>query len=482
MKSKTNMVINLIGLALVAVLTLMLFVPFFEYTLRDGSTAYSSIANYAWRPANAKDVVKLIAARYPNIKITNGTFAISTVALTMCALAVTGITLIMLKKKTPSVVFLLYGIIGTWAFLSMPPFWMGGFKSAVMFTLNLILVVGGVWYTVGLLDKTKRKPFCLPCNLISAGLMLVLILIVYPLNQTGTELSFSLRDVGKTAAANPYLVEPANANFGTQVLANPVFLLAAAALTMVVSLFCCRKEWTLFLQLVTGAVGMYIILTNPAFCGSMAAMGGGLICCMLLVVIAVIRLVFFLQTERKNMAFSCSFVAAGALLVTFVFLFLTCWTIGKPKNGATSFVSVMEVGISTVSHTAPEAAGYDDSVSKKAATLGKRVTGEIKNEMTLSGTYTEEEINAVSVLTSDFAWVAILSVLIAVGGIALNIVFRGKKLLGAADAVLGVGGVLMYTLVHAYHYSAIYLWLTGLYAIVVLLGVLIFAEGRGLHH
>ncbi|MBO2517070.1 MAG: hypothetical protein CW338_07365, partial [Clostridiales bacterium] len=300
---KSNLIVNIVGLALVAFVIIMLFVPYFSYPpevkardpkvtgivsgeLLDTVTAVKdnlpkescSIAFYAWRPKEAGQVIDYVAKQYPDLTVSNGSFAIPVAAIMLCGLAAMIFGVIKINKKTPSILFLLFGLICTWAFLYMSPLWLGSFAT-LLFIVSLVITAGGLVYTVSFLkEKSGSEVFNLVGNLLCAALLIALIFVMFPNTHEGTFLTFTTIDSAADAGASW--------NF----FGSPLLLLIVSVIVLAFSLFKCNRAWPLYAQLVAGLLGMITVLSNPVFSNNVSAMGAGLAASMLLTAISIVRL------------------------------------------------------------------------------------------------------------------------------------------------------------------------------------------------
>lgn len=496
MKSKNfNLIVNLIGLAMVIFILVMLFVPYFTYphvvtvndprvsgpignglteTLTELKTKVDddviSIAHYAWVPSDVHTAGRdaYLSEQFPGITITNGSFAIPVAAIMLCGLAAIAITVIKLKTKVPSILFALFGIIGVWAFLSMPPFALGKAGCRIpMEIVSVLLAVGGIAYVVLYLREKTGEVFNIVANLICAVLLIALIFVMFPANQNGTVLTFSVRNAGTTPETNPYLIEPVKDYFGTYTYPNPMVLLIIALIVLAVSLLKCTSEWPLFLQVFAGVIGIYTLLTNPAFDADIPAAAGGLAACLLLTGIGLVRLAIFSMNRLPANIATCNYLACVAFLIVGVMLFTTTWTIDVANKGGQSHASIMEVSTSIYNIEKDQ-----ESPAKKAAGVVSKMNAEIKANGQYINEYKNEEM-PVKYDAESIAWVGHVLMIIALAGIALNIVLKEKFYSGIINIVLGVAGAWIFAAVKPLHFSGKYLISFDILAVVVILGVMI---------
>lgn len=496
MKSKKfNLIVNLTGLAMVIFILVMLFVPYFEYShvvdvadprvsgpigtdlvesLAGLETKYEnnvvSIAHYAWVPLDVYTAGRnaYLEEQFPGVTITNGSFSIPVAAIMLCGLAAIAITVIKLKTRVPSILFTLFGIIGLWAFLSMPPLALGYAKCRIpMIIVSAVLAVGGIAYVVLYLREKTGEVFNIVSNLICAVLVIALIFVLFPVNQNGTFLTFNVRNAGTTAETNPYLIEPAKDFFGTYTYPNPMVLLIIALIVLAVSLLKCSSEWPMFLQVFAGIVGLYTLLANPVFDADIPATAGGMAACMLLIGIGLVRSVIFsLNRARTNVA-ACNYLACVAFLIIGVLLFTTTWTIDMPNKGGQAQASIMEVsaGVSNIEKDS-------ESPVKKAGGVVSKINSEIKK----NGQYINEFKNTeepVKYEVASIAWIGQVLMVIVLVGLAINIILKEKFYSGIINIALGAGAAWIFAGEKALHFSGKYLISLAILAVVVLLGVII---------
>ncbi|MBO2516854.1 MAG: hypothetical protein CW338_06180, partial [Clostridiales bacterium] len=65
---------------------------------------------------------------------------------------------------------------------------------------------------------------------------------------------------------------------------------------------------------------------------------------------------------------------------------------------------------------------------------------------------------------------------LALAGIALNIIFREKFFTGIVDLAIGAAGALIYMVTHSFHYSTNYLYEMLFFSVTIVMGVIILVE------
>ena len=535
MSKKLQLVLNIISAVLiVAVLGMLaagMFTPYFSFkgTDKEGSATLLEYMTVNPAKAEAEDTEKAEKIANVHLHIMDETAGFtdnkksfsfdeesycahsSAITVPVCVTAVVALlslVLIFLKIKSavPSMGVLLTGIAGVWAYLSCPALLLGGVIAYITFACcGLLLVLGIVMcfaaYASSLSDRGN-----LTVNLLSAFLALMLIILVFPLSADNNSFEFSVRDIGTSAATNPYLVEAKNADFGTLKTVSPTLVLILCALALILSVIFRRSSWTGFVQLAAGAVAAYALLTNRVFWHSTVAFEGGLICAMLLLVIGVFRFAAFVCTKRGTYPASVNVICLLLTVVCLVLLFAPMWTTKVDKKGNTTvslfdLLSTLETtkivdwdgGIAKISteKESLRSKTVDQLISKKddlktlvndvpqsyPDKVAYRVQNELRNEDKAIGkgslfnsSWSADIDTADTVDIRDYTkYVLLLAVLGAVL-FTLLLLRKDEAWAGFGAVLYGVFGFLVFCLVRPFHFSGLYLLYMALFAVIVLAG------------
>ena len=300
MNSKTRTIIHLAGILIAAVLIVLMFVPYYpdvkysnaekqleatsnsvmDYALRPTEEYGSNLNNYFIRYEEG-------AQDYGKSNDTRTAFATREAVPVIVLFAMNVITVALslwkIKGSIPGIVFLLDGICGVWAFLSVPVLFAGGFLAWLMIALYVILLLAGFaltyfWYA-SLHNKNDAGALALAC----AVLLALVMLFVFPVSGTDTGLSFDVNTVGAVSLdAQPDFT-------GLCVCLRPVFVLCVCAAAIVALLLLRGWKYSFIISLLAGVWTLCLLLANRTYYGSAAAFELGLAASMLLIAVSLLR-------------------------------------------------------------------------------------------------------------------------------------------------------------------------------------------------
>lgn len=331
---KTQWILHVAGAAMILILLGMLFLPYYpQVRYEEDSTATvktvlekeCSLFEYAWLPtfdystqnnARLTRYTEEVSDYYNSEKLPSmientaqnkakeeyekrqmefyTREAMPVVVLTVAGILCFALTLWKMKKQLPVVLFMIYGLLGIWAFLVNPLMWTGGVLAIVLFALYCVLALYGavlsfLWFAKMARDKEKVVATAVVCVLLA-----VIIFAVFPFKTDTYGLSFSTATVG----AASYGAAP-NAD-DVMLLAKPVFSFFACVAVLLVSVLCYKYCWAALLQLLCGVLCLTMLLVNHTFYSNEFALEAGILCSMLIIVISLMRLLKLVLPQGKK--------------------------------------------------------------------------------------------------------------------------------------------------------------------------------------
>lgn len=204
---------------------------------------------------------------------------------------------------------------------------------------------------------------------LSAVLILIILCTVFTVAVVSTGVTVSVAKLGDTDVTNPYLAKwvtrmPGN---GEAALANPALMALILFAFMLIGLVCRKKVWTMYLNIASSLVALYTLLSNRVFANNPLVLYAAVPAAGILLVLAIVSLVRYLLVHPVRNIAGLNFVSLIAMVMVVVFLFMPFWTVEDKKSSKTPTRSVVDL----MTMRADQLPADDNTVANAAAKIKK---------------------------------------------------------------------------------------------------------------